>query len=126
MATASMMEYECLGLLQRVAHYRGGRMNRINIDPSVWFRLPVNKDDAQGYFDLIQHPMDFSTIQGKIKSGQDFHTDMLLVRDNCVNYNRDPASQIRADCDTVFGFYTVEYDKLKSRKPAKKKATGTG
>ncbi|XP_064627779.1 uncharacterized protein LOC135487672 [Lineus longissimus] len=42
-------------------------MNRINIDPSVWFRLPVNKDDAQGYFDLIQHPMDFSTIQGKIK-----------------------------------------------------------
>ncbi|XP_064637469.1 uncharacterized protein LOC135493817 [Lineus longissimus] len=106
-------------------------MNRINIDPSVWFRLPVNKDDAQGYFNLIQHPMDFSTIKGKIKSGQykdieNFHTDMLLVRDNCVKYNRDPASQIRVDCDTVFGFYTVEYDKLKSRKPAKKKATGTG
>ena len=73
---------------------------------------------------VSSHYADPSIISPPFQSGQykeidEFNMDMLLVRDNCVNYNRDPASQIRVDCNNVFDYYTAEYDKLKNRKPAK-------
>ena len=42
---------------------------------------------------------------------EDFHSDMLLVRDNCRRYN-PPGSVVRRDCDEVFAFYMSEYEKL--------------
>jgi hypothetical protein len=42
---------------------------------------------------------------------EDFHSDMLLVRDNCRTYN-PPGSVVRRDCDEVFAFYMSEYEKL--------------
>ena len=39
-----------------------------------------------------------------------FHTDMLLVKDNCHLYNAT-GTQVRHDCDLVFNFYEQELSK---------------
>ena len=41
---------------------------------------------------------------------EDFHADMLLVRDNCHRYN-PPGTDVRRDCDEVFNFYAQEYER---------------
>lgn len=40
-----------------------------------------------------------------------FHSDMLLVRDNCRLYNADD-TDVRHDCDLVFEFYEQEFYKV--------------
>lgn len=42
---------------------------------------------------------------------EDFHSDMLLVRDNCRLYN-PPGSVVRRDCDEVFAYYMSEYERI--------------
>ena len=41
----------------------------------------------------------------------DFHVDMMLVKENCCLYNPEQ-SAVRKDCDEVFAYYQQEYDKL--------------
>jgi len=43
-------------------------------------------------------------------SWSEFHSDMLLVRDNCRLYNA-AGTQVRHDCDAVFKFYLDESHK---------------
>ncbi|XP_013385807.1 SWR1 complex bromodomain subunit bdf1-like [Lingula anatina] len=59
--------------------------------------------------------MDFSTIRRKLEVGMyanfsELNDDMLLVRDNCYSYN-PPGHDARRDCDEVFAFYQMEYEK---------------
>ena len=57
----------------------------------------------------------FSRMQsGQYADWEDFHSDMLLVRDNCHLYN-PPGHKVRRDCDEVFAFYHMEYEKTLER-----------
>lgn len=58
------------------------------------FVKPVDPelDNAPGYFDVIEHPMDLETIQNKIGSGEypsakEWMDDIALVWSNCMKYN---------------------------------------
>jgi hypothetical protein len=60
------------------------------------FLRPVNYEELElyDYPEIITHPMDFSTIEGKLrgrdyKTFHDFVADMRLVFDNCRLYNAE-------------------------------------
>lgn len=55
-------------------------------------REPVTRDEAEDYYDVIDHPMDFQTMQNKCSCGnyrsvQEFLTDMKQVFTNAELYN---------------------------------------
>ncbi|XP_077555412.1 uncharacterized protein LOC144169878 isoform X2 [Haemaphysalis longicornis] len=104
------------GLLDRVCKFRGTNRSKGMLSPAHWFLEPVDPEDAPGYYDVIQQPMDFSTIRKKLEGGQyrelaDFHEDMLLVQRNCQTYN-PPEHEAWQDCEEVFAFYLHEYNRL--------------
>lgn len=106
----------CIGLIQRVSRYRGLNREKGDLNAASWFTEPVDRNEVPDYYTIIKHPMDFGTIKKKLEANtyldqEDFHTDMLLVRDNCRTYN-PPGSTVRRDCDEVFAFYMSEYEKL--------------
>ena len=47
---------------------------------------------------------------GQYAEWEEYHSDMLLVRNNCHLYN-PPGHEVRRDCDEVFAFYHMEYEK---------------
>lgn len=56
------------------------------------FREPVTRDEAEDYYDVIDHPMDFQTMQNKCSCGnyrsvQEFLTDVKQVFANAELYN---------------------------------------
>ncbi|XP_066441320.1 bromodomain-containing protein 9 isoform X5 [Eleutherodactylus coqui] len=62
-------------------------------DPHGFFAFPVTDQIAPGYFMIIKHPMDFSTMKDKIaaneyKSITEFKADFKLMCDNAMTYNR--------------------------------------
>ncbi|XP_077125631.1 bromodomain-containing protein 9 isoform X3 [Ranitomeya variabilis] len=62
-------------------------------DPHGFFAFPVTDQIAPGYFMIIKHPMDFSTMKEKItaneyKSITEFKADFKLMCDNAMTYNR--------------------------------------
>ncbi|XP_075442494.1 bromodomain-containing protein 9 isoform X5 [Ascaphus truei] len=62
-------------------------------DPHGFFAFPVTDQIAPGYFIIIKHPMDFSTMKDKIaaneyKSITEFKADFKLMCDNAMTYNR--------------------------------------
>jgi histone acetyltransferase len=61
----------------------------------------VTEDVTPGYFEVIKHPMDLSTMRGRLeshryKSLSDFVADATLMFDNCRTYNVRVRSYIRA------------------------------
>lgn len=59
---------------------------------TIPFRKPVTKKDAPGYFDVIKHPMDLSTVRQHledktIKNPLDFYNEMILICDNATTFN---------------------------------------
>ncbi|OWF47165.1 BRCA2-interacting transcriptional repressor EMSY-like [Mizuhopecten yessoensis] len=109
----------CIGLIQRVSRYRGLNREKGDLNAASWFTEPVDRSEVPDYYTIIKSPMDFGTIRKKLEAStyldqEDFHTDMLLVRDNCRTYN-PPGSTVRGDCDEVFAFYMSEYEKLLDR-----------
>lgn len=56
------------------------------------FRQPVNKDEVLDYYDVIEQPMDLSTMGDKLEQDEyekpeDFIKDAMLVCTNCRRYN---------------------------------------
>ncbi|CAM1332319.1 Uncharacterised protein r2_g4138 [Pycnogonum litorale] len=105
-----------IGLLGRVSKFRGSGKTKCDQDASHWFLHPVSIDDVPDYLSVIKQPMDFSTIRNKLETGQyqnvnEFHKDMLLVKNNCEIYN-PPEHRARIDCKEVFNFYFTEFEKL--------------
>ncbi|KAH3805994.1 BRCA2-interacting transcriptional repressor EMSY-like isoform X5 [Dreissena polymorpha] len=105
-----------LGVLNKVCKYRGVNRDKNDLNAATWFTQPVDPADAPDYYTIVQNPMDFGTIKRKLETGKyvdfdDFHADMLLVKENCYLYNPE-LSQVRRDCDEVFTFYTAEYQRL--------------
>ncbi|VDP05646.1 unnamed protein product [Soboliphyme baturini] len=68
-------------------------LNYVRRDADAWpFMEPVTADIAPDYRDIVQHPMDFETMQHKIESRDytnkcQFIDDMNLVFLNCLQYN---------------------------------------
>ncbi|KAJ3706823.1 hypothetical protein LUZ61_010528 [Rhynchospora tenuis] len=53
---------------------------------------PVDPEELPDYHDIIQHPMDFSTVRNKLSSGtykslEQFEKDVLLISSNAMEYN---------------------------------------
>ncbi|KAM3872705.1 bromodomain-containing protein 9 isoform 2-T2 [Diretmus argenteus] len=62
-------------------------------DPHGFFAFPVTDAIAPGYFAIIKHPMDFSTMKDKITTNEyktitEFKADFKLMCDNAMVYNR--------------------------------------
>jgi hypothetical protein len=60
------------------------------LDESGIFAYPVTEDIAPGYFSIIKHPMDLSTISTNLfgyKSLEEFSSDVELMLNNCMKYN---------------------------------------
>jgi Bromodomain len=80
----------------------GSVLHRLRLHDSYRiFAHPVTKDVAPGYFEVIKHPMDLSTMRRKSESNRytsisDFVADATLMFDNCRTYNVRVRSYIRA------------------------------
>ncbi|CAG2251967.1 unnamed protein product [Mytilus edulis] len=98
----------CLWLIQRVSKYRGLSRDKGEMNAASWFLKPA-MDFGTIKRKLLQHYKELE--MGSCNDYEDFHSDMLLVRDNCRTYN-PPGSVVRRDCDEVFAFYMSEYEKL--------------
>jgi len=56
------------------------------------FLEPVNTDEYSDYLSVVQHPMDFGTIESNLennwyKSLEEFIADVKLVFTNCFTFN---------------------------------------
>jgi hypothetical protein len=64
-------------------------------DTSALFKIPVTEDVAPGYFEVVTHPMDMSTIESNIQGGiryitwDDVWKDLELMFDNALTYNEE-------------------------------------
>ncbi|XP_038073948.1 peregrin-like isoform X2 [Patiria miniata] len=61
-------------------------------DPTRIFAEPVSVEEAPDYFQVIKHPMDFSTMRSKVTGHEyrtidEFEKDFDLVIKNCMTYN---------------------------------------
>jgi E1A/CREB-binding protein len=66
-----------------------------------WFREPVTEAIAPGYFKIIKHPMDFSTMFKKLDENQyttpfQFCEDMWLIFNNTWTYNKKTTAVYKA------------------------------
>lgn len=57
------------------------------------FLYPVTEQDAPGYFSVITHPMDLSTVRSKLdgrkySSSSEFIADLNLIVENCFKFNK--------------------------------------
>jgi len=105
-------------VLAKVSRFRGNK-EKGELNASVWFLQPVDPSEVLDYLDVVENPMDFGTIKRKLEccmysDWEEFHDDMMLVRDNCLLYNQD-GSVVRRDCEDVFQYYLVEYEKALER-----------
>ncbi|CAB52569.1 Histone acetyltransferase gcn5 [Schizosaccharomyces pombe] len=61
--------------------------------PSSWpFMQPVSKEDVPDYYEVIEHPMDLSTMEFRLRNNQyesveEFIRDAKYIFDNCRSYN---------------------------------------
>ncbi|KAF9010549.1 Bromodomain-containing protein [Cyathus striatus] len=78
----------------------GACSSELRAHPQAWpFLTPVNAEDVPDYYEVIQKPMDFGTMEHKVDNKQyttveKFAADAQLVFDNCRLYN--PESSIYA------------------------------
>ena len=75
------------------------------------FTEPVSDDQAPGYSEVVENPMDFGSMRqkaatGKYGTGSDaaaaLFADFLLVFDNCSLYNPDD-SEVTEEAARVLG-----------------------
>ncbi|KAL9269455.1 Bromodomain-containing protein [Drosera capensis] len=65
----------------------------MKMDAAEPFNAPVNPDEIPDYYDVIDIPMDFGTIQSNLESGskymnsEDVYRDVQYIWDNCCKYN---------------------------------------
>ncbi|KAI1729114.1 histone acetylation protein domain-containing protein [Ditylenchus destructor] len=83
-------------------------------DEAMPFHLPVDPDllKIPDYFTIVKHPMDLSTIHGKLNSGKyknpwEFCDDMWLMFNNAWIYNRKN-SRVYKFCSKLSEIFTEE------------------
>ncbi|XP_070575836.1 bromodomain-containing protein 7-like [Ptychodera flava] len=70
-------------------------------DPNQFFAWPVTDMIAPGYSSIIQHPMDFSTLQHKVDTDEydsvdEYKADVKQMCDNAMIYNRPETVYFKA------------------------------
>lgn len=96
----------CLSILKMLAKHRYG-----------WpFLEPVDavKLNIPDYYDIIQHPMDFGTIEKRIQDGYydsplKFRDDVRLVFSNCRTYNK-PGQDVRFMGDSLESVFEKRWE----------------
>lgn len=91
---------------------------RLKEEVSGLFLKPVSKKDAPDYFDIVQRPMDLSTIRDKVRkieyrNREQFRHDVWQIQFNAHLYNsngRNPgipplADQLLEICDYLIDDY---------------------
>lgn len=77
-------------------------LNEMQNNTNAWpFQQPVNRDEVADYYDVILHPMDLATMEGKHEKDQyatieDFVRDAKLIYDNCRKYNSESTPYAKA------------------------------
>lgn len=98
-------------------------INTLSSTPSYHIFLePVRVEDAPDYYDMIQYPMDLSTMRTNVTSGKynqnkiiEYAVDMRRIGMNCMNYNL-PGSEIYKIAEDYLRSFEVLYqNSLKSR-----------
>ncbi|KAE9552010.1 hypothetical protein FO519_004773 [Halicephalobus sp. NKZ332] len=79
------------------------RDRRFNI-----FNLPVDKEDAEDYYEIIANPLCLTDMMTKINKQQysskaEFLADIQLIRDNAIEYNPDKDLHGRVIRNAAFG-----------------------
>ncbi|KAH9949306.1 hypothetical protein B0H21DRAFT_147863 [Amylocystis lapponica] len=94
------------------------------------FLKPVSKTDVPDYYEVIANPMDFSTMQKKIKSKSykskaEFKDDLNLIWSNCFTYNatenhplRNCAKRLKAKAERLLKNVTDYKDRVDPPIPA--------
>jgi len=86
-----------------LCHWLQEIIQLIQLHPHVYpFLRPVSISDAPDYYDVIEQPMDFSTMNEKINTFQyvslsQFYNDLNLLVDNCRKYNQGTRSAYLID-----------------------------
>lgn len=67
------------------------------------FAEPVDPEELPDYHDVIEHPMDFSTVRKKLARGayrffEQFEDDVLLICSNAMQYNAPDTVYFRQAC----------------------------
>ena len=92
-----------------------GRLKKI--DRYSVFADPVTEDEAPGYFDIVERPMDFATMRRKVNDDEygsgsnaaaNFYEDMILIFDNCLLYN-DEDGEIAEEAIRIMGMVPEAY-----------------
>lgn len=94
-------------------------MTNLMKNAKAWiFSEPVQPEKLgiNDYFDIIKNPMDFGTIDKKLKhheylNMQEFLSDVELVFENCLNYNGEQ-SQVSQMCREVQEEYNKQCEHL--------------
>ncbi|KAI0055167.1 Bromodomain-containing protein [Artomyces pyxidatus] len=79
----------------------GRLLSEMQGHPSAWpFQSPVNRAEVPDYYEVINQPMDLSTMEEKLDSGQyqsleEFADDAQLIFDNCRFYNAEDSMWCR-------------------------------
>ncbi|XP_037072213.1 bromodomain adjacent to zinc finger domain protein 1A-like [Pollicipes pollicipes] len=73
------------------------------------FLRPVKTREAPDYYQIVREPMDISTMQRKLSTGDytstaEFVADAGLIFSNCAMYN-DSKAQISRDCEKLRRFF---------------------
>ena len=81
------------------------------------FAEAVTDEEAPGYSEVVKNPMDFGTMMKKVNSGEygngseaaaAFYEDLLLVFDNCRQYNDDD-SEVTEEAGRILGYLPETY-----------------
>jgi len=94
------------------------------LEPVDWQLYGLND-----YPEVIQHPMDLGTIQNKLEDGKykdasAFASDVRLVWDNCMKYNR-PDSDLYMTADKLSKLFDKKFSKLKSSSSSSSPSTSS-
>lgn len=88
---------ECSRLLEEILKTKFRKM--------TWpFLEPVDSTAVPDYYQVIKNPMDLSTIQKKLLTGQykkkdEFHNDLDQMLENCFTYNAEGTDVYKCGCE---------------------------
>lgn len=130
-------------------------LNCLRAEEDAWvFEDPVTESIAPGYFDVVEKPMDYSTIEKKIETNGyktkdevsehqltfsvltvtistlyffwQFMADIELVFDNCCAYNGDDSEYAELAVNTRKAFRTFCKRHFEGEEPVEEGASGKG